>query len=103
MAMQKGQCLFILFAAVSPGSGHRRGVSYREGFGQGPSPNGLGNQGPLTPFFFLSFFLYILWSHPWHMEVPYECELQLQAYATAGAAPDTLTHCARQGIEHLPP
>ena len=54
MAMQKGQCLFILFAAVSPGSGHRRGVSYREGFGQGPSPNGLGNQGPLTPFFFLS-------------------------------------------------
>lgn len=69
MAMQKGQCLFILFAAVSLGSGHRRGVSYREGFGQGPSPNGLGNQGPLTPFFFLSFFLYILWSHPWHMEV----------------------------------
>lgn len=77
MAMQKGQCLFILFAAVSLGSGHRRGVSYREGFGQGPSPNGLGNQGPLTPFFFLSFFTFYgrihgIWK--FHMNVSCNCK-----------------------------
>ena len=57
------------------------------------------------PLFFFFFFFFWLWLHPWHVKVPGaridpSCSFNLHS---AVAMLDPLTHCARPGIEPLPP
>ena len=55
---------------------------------------------------FLKKFIYFLWMHPWHTEVPEAMDwIQASAvtHATAAATPDPLTHCAGPGVQTTPP